>query len=414
MDKIKLLLVPSDLAGVGHFRSIWPAQQIQKDYPGEFDIEINNSPNTNNIEYLANFDIIHFHRHLGNHEQMPELFKMLRERGTILIMDIDDYWDPPKTHPLYGAAQKEGLSKKITETLKTSDYITTTTEIFADYIKPYNKNVKILFNAIDTNHRMWQDEEVVKTDKCRIAWIGGSSHNNDLEVLKSSMNMLHSDTELKEKYQIVMCGYDIRGSITEISPDGKSSRTRKIKPEETIWNKFEETFTNNYQCVNENYKKWLKKCKNEPYPFGNLYDQTYVRRWTLPLTQYGRHYNYCDVCLAPLAENIFNATKSELKIIESGMKKKVLIAQDFAVYKALLKDGENGLLVPTKKNIGGWYKAMKKVINDKELREKLSTNLYNMVKDKYNLKNATKERVEFYKKLIATKQKKVENLSTSK
>lgn len=397
--KTRILFCPSDIAGVGHFRSIWPAQQIQKDFSDEFEVEINNNPNINNKEYFKSFDIIHFHRHLGPFETMPSFFKELRDSGVKLIMDVDDYWSPPKTHPLYGAAVKEKIAEKITKTFKHVDFVTTTTEIFAKHIKKYNPNVYIMVNSIDPNHRMWKKEKI-ESDKCRIAWIGGSSHLNDLELLETSLSKFHNDNSLKDKFQIVMCGYDTRGHITEMTPDGKVHRTRKIEPHETVWNKFEEIFTNKYSCINEEYKKWLKKHKKGKFLEGNEYDQPYVRRWTLPLTQYGKHYNYCDVCLAPLAENVFNEVKSELKIIEAGMMGKVLIAQDFGIYKELIDHGKTGLLVPKKRNHKDWYENMKLVINDKSLRETLASNLHNFVKDKYNIASATKDRVDIYKSIL--------------
>ena len=201
--------------------------------------------------------------------------------------------------------------------------------------------------------------------------------------------------------------------MTEIKPDG-SRNTRNIKPEETIWNKFEQIFTKNYGSLasDPDYVTWLKKIKNEDYP--GKYDKSYVRRWTLPLTSYGKHYDFCDVCLAPLSEtdfvktekgqiikkvHIFNEVKSELKIIEAGMKGKVLIAQNFGIYKELLEDGKTGILVSDNKD--GWYKAMKKVILDKDYREMLAHNLHEFVKDRYELKNVTADRVQIYRDLVA-------------
>ena len=101
--------------------------------------------------------------------------------------------------------------------------------------------------------------------------------------------------------------------------------------------------------------------------------------------------------------------KSELKIIEAGMKKKALIAQDFGIYKELLKDGETGILI--KDNKDGWYKAMKKVIQDPEYRQMLADNLHNFVKDKYDLKNVTTQRAEIYKSLVKEKAKKKAELT---
>ena len=409
-EKIKILFAPSDLMGVGHFRSIWPAQQINKDFGDKFHVEVNNQGNLDDFNYLSQFKIIHFHREFGAFEKMPELFKKLKEMGIIMIMDIDDYWMPPKTHPLHFIVEKHKINEKITETFKHADYVTTTTNIFANEIKKFNKNVHIIPNAIASNHQMWNGEDAKQTDKVRITWIGGSSHHHELLKLQDDMNRLNSDPQLKDKYQIVLCGFDIRGSATQITPDGKEI-TRKILPQESIWNKFEEIFTTNYEICDEDYTKYLKKCAKDSYKKTSEKDLNYVRRWTLPLTQYGKHYDYCDICLAPLDENMFNYCKSELKIIEAGFKNKVLIAQDYGIYHELIKNGENGILIPTKDNNKGWHKAIKKLILDKEYREKLASNLHEFVINNYTLEIVTKKRVEFYEQILKAEEEKREVFS---
>ena len=399
--KINILFVPSDLAGVGHFRSIWPAQQINKEFGDRFHVEVNNQPNLNDFNYLSKFQIIHFHRELGNFEHMPELFKKLKDMGIILIMDIDDYWMPPTTHPLYYMVVKNEISKKITETFKHSDFVTTTTDIFAKEIAKFNKNVFVIPNALASNHQMWNGEDAKQTDKVRITWIGGSSHEHDLMKVEDDMNRLNSDSDLKDKYQIILCGFDTRGSATQIMPDGKEV-TRKILPHESIWHKFEQIFTTNHTICDEDYSKYLKKSLKDSYKNKSEADLNYLRRWTLPLTQYGKHYDYCDICLAPLDENMFNYCKSELKIIEAGFKNKVLVAQDYGIYHELIKSGENGILIPTKDNNKGWYKAIKKLILDKDYRDMLANNLHEFVVNNYTLDIVTKNRVKFYEQILKT------------
>jgi len=416
MSKIKLLIVPSDSQGVGHFRSIWPAQALTTHFGEDFDVEINLGPNMDNMNYLKQFDIIHFHRHLGPFETMEKNFAELKDAGVTLIMDIDDFWEPPTTHPLYQIVKQEKLGEKIMRTMELSDYVTTTTDIFAKEIEKYNKNVIIMPNALNMADKMWKSEVTPNpTDRCRISWIGGSSHFNDLKLLEPSMSALYRNKELEDKFQMIMCGFDIRGSITEIKPDNSRS-TRAILPHETIWLKFEEIFTNKYSDVrkDEDYFKWLNKIKKEDYE--DQYKKSYIRRWTLPLTQYGKHYDYCDVCLAPIDSideyrtdkgqmikrvNKFNEVKSELKIIEAGMKKKALIAQDFGIYKQLLENGKTGILVDNNKD--GWYKAMKKVILDPAYRQELADNLHEYVKEKYELKIVTSNRASVYKDILENK-----------
>tara|TARA_Y100000389_G_scaffold188407_1_gene210953 strand:+ start:4259 stop:5491 length:1233 start_codon:yes stop_codon:yes gene_type:complete len=402
-DKIKILFAPSDLAGVGHFRSIWPAQEIQRNHRDSFDVKIEINPRVDDLEALKKYDIIHFHRHFGPIERLDEIFDTLQSAGVTMVMDIDDYWSPPKTHPMYHAAKNENIAEKITRTLRKADYVTTTTEYFKKEILKYNKNVIVMPNAIDANHKMWkQDDSIKKTDKLRVSWIGGSSHLEDLKLLQGSMVRLNSDDSIKDKYQVILCGFDTRGHITEINQQTGEKKTRKITPQESVWNRFENIFTSDYKIVDEDYRKFLDSYKNETYKsdYSNL---NYVRRWTLPLTQYGKHYNYCDVCLAPLVKNTFNKVKSELKIIEAGMTKKVLIAQDFGIYKDLIEHGENGFLVPEVKNHKDWFKNIKHLINNPEEVDRVSNNLHNFVKDRYSLKTATENRVKCYVKLYKEK-----------
>ena len=410
--KINVLFVPSDREGVGHFRTIWPAKNFYKNYSDEFNVKIDASPNFEDMSELEKFDIIHFHRQIGPLEEQPRVLTHLRSKGVKLIMDIDDYWSPPPTHNLYSLIKSEGIDKKIEEVFKYVDMVTTTTEIFKKEILKYHKNVEVVPNALNLNEAMWKNESTEnKSGKIRIGWAGGSSHLHDLDLLRESMIKL-ANSQFKDKVQIVMCGFDVRGTNTIIGPNGEKT-TIPIQKHETLWLEFEKIFTGNYSLINQDqeYVKWLKKIVNEEYPKQS--EKSYLRRWTLPLTRYGEHYDYFDVCIVPLAEtyrdvsekgqvtykeNIFNKVKSELKIIESGFKKKVLIAQKTGIYEELLTDGENAILVDDNKK--GWYKAIGNVASDAELREKLSTNLHKFVTERYTIEKVNEKRKEIYQKIM--------------
>jgi glycosyltransferase involved in cell wall biosynthesis len=304
---------------------------------------------------------------------------------------------------VYHIAKEHNIKEKTEKTLMKADYVTTTTDLFKKEILRFNKNVLVMPNAIDSNHKMWKeamdsDKANNKGDRLRISWIGGSSHLEDLKLLDASMTKLNNSKELKDKYQIILCGFDTRGTISEKNIHTGKKTVRKINPEETVWNKFEKIFTTNHKIVSKEYLEYLKKYTKKDFK-EDLSDLNYVRRWTLPLTHYGKHYKYCDVCLAPLIENTFNKVKSELKIIEAGMTKKVLIAQDFGAYKEFIKHGENGFLVPKARNHKDWYKHIKYLIDNPEEVERISNNLHNFVKDKYSIEKTTSDRVEIYKKI---------------
>ena len=65
--------------------------------------------------------------------------------------------------------------------------------------------------------------------------------------------------EFRDEFQMYLCGFDIRGNVTEINPQTGERKQRPIKPEETVWKKYEEIFTNGYK----NYFRRPKKLLNE-------------------------------------------------------------------------------------------------------------------------------------------------------
>jgi hypothetical protein len=66
--------------------------------------------------------------------------------------------------------------------------------------------------------------------------------------------------------QFVLCGFDTkRHRFTEINAETKEQRERNIKPEETVWARYEEIFTQKYSIISEDYKKFLLKFVQEPY-----------------------------------------------------------------------------------------------------------------------------------------------------
>lgn len=380
MSKIKVLVIPSDQFGVGHYRSIWPAQEIQKNHSDEFEVDIRlQQPILD--EDIGKFDIVHFHRRINGPEETVDWIKRFQEAGAIVIADQDDYWVPFHGHPAREMVIKHKTHNQIMEAGRAANFVTTTTELYAKHIrKSINPNCHIIPNAVDPTLKMWTPKTPVNypDGKVRIAWIGGSSHQRDLAKLEGMANKVFSDPDIRDKVQFVMCGYDTRGQVTETNPNTGEERTRPIKPEESIWNRFELLFNNN----------------------GHATPDQYVRRNTLPITQYGNHYNYCDICLAPLEEHTFNECKSELKIIETGMMGKALIASDVFIYKELLTHGENALLVDTKKNHKLWYKYVKQLVLDADLRAKLATNLHNLVNPTYTLETVTNKRCAWYKQIL--------------
>jgi glycosyltransferase involved in cell wall biosynthesis len=322
--------------------------------------------------------------------------------GIVVIADIDDYWLPTKEHPIHQLILENKMNLKIIENLKAASYVTTTTELFANEIRKFNKNVIVLPNAIDPTEGQFT-QPTLPSDKVRVGWLGGSSHLHDLKLLDGMVSKLQP---IQDKLQFYVCGFDIRGTVTELNKQTGEQKQRPIKPEETVWVRYEEIFTNNYKIVSPEYKQFLDNFEDTVYP--NLDNENYVRVWTRPVDSYARNYSNFDISLAPIKNHVFNRMKSQLKVIEAGFYKKALIASNVGPYTIDLKhslnngsftDG-NALLVDKNRNHGDWAKYVKKLVDNPNMIVDMGERLYETVKDKYDLTQVTKTRAEFYKSLI--------------
>jgi glycosyltransferase involved in cell wall biosynthesis len=401
MSKIKVLVVPSDRTGVGKFRSVDPHVFLQNLYGDEFHVDIIYDTPYEDLSFWTQYQIVAFHRSIGpDFDRSYNLIQVLNSLGVITICDIDDYWMPGKEHPIHDIIRVNKINEKITANLKVSKYVTTTTTLFADEIKKLNRNVFVFPNAINPNEPQFK-EPTLESDRLRVGWLGGSSHLHDLQLLS-----LGKTTELKDKLQYVLCGFDTRGTVTEINQETGEQKKRNILPHETVWAQYEKIFTQNLITISEDYKKYLLQYTEELYP--NELSEPYVRVWTKPVTSYAKNYSKFDVSLAPIKNHMFNRMKSQLKVIEAGFYKKAIIASDLGPYtidlKHCLKNGNfvdgNALLVDENRNHSDWAKYIDKLEKNRNMVVDMGERLYETVKDTYDLNVVTKNRAEFYKSIL--------------
>ena len=401
MSKIKILVVPSDRTGVGKFRSVDPHVFLQNLYGDDFHVDIVYDPSYDDMTFWSQYQIVSYHRSIGqDFDKANALIQKLNSLGIITVCDIDDYWMPGKEHPIHDIIKHNKINERIIANLKVSKYVTTTTTLFADEISKLNKNVVIFPNAINPNEPQFK-EPTLESDRVRIGWLGGSSHLHDLQLLD-----LARLTPLKDKLQFVLCGFDTRGTVTEINQQTNEHKKRDILPHETVWAQYEKIFTQNLSILSDDYKKHLLKYNQESY--SNESNEPYVRVWTKPITSYAKNYSKFDVSLAPIKNHMFNRMKSQLKVIEAGFYKKAIIASDLGPYTIdlthCLENGNfvdgNAMLVGENRNHSDWSKYIEKLVKNPNMVKDMGERLYETVKDKYDLNNVTKDRRDFYLSIV--------------
>jgi glycosyltransferase involved in cell wall biosynthesis len=407
MSKLRILAVPSDNHGVGKYRILDPYKFIGNNFSEEvhtdivFDVE-------DNDDFFLNYDAVVFHSfiHKAPFERNIQRIEWLKSKGIKVIMDIDDMWAVDQRHPMYEQIKATKLPEKKVQMLRLVDYVTCTTEYFANVIKErlgLSKNVFVFPNAVDENEPQFKSTPI-PSDRLRFGWLGGSSHLHDLDMLKSGIHTIQN--QFLDKTQFVLCGFDLRGQVSEINKQTGEIRKRDILPHETVWSQYEKIFTNDYKSLSPEYSKFLLTFKDEKYSDEN---EPYRRRWTQEISRYANNYNYFDVSLAPLVESMFNGCKSQLKIIEAGFHKKPIIASETnpytidlinAVDEGKFIDKGNALLVSPRKNHKQWAQHIKRLIENPNMIEDLGNRLYETVKDKYSLMKVSKDRVQFFKSIL--------------
>ena len=408
MSKINILVVPSDnQGGVGFYRSTQPHIQLEHQYPDEFSVTFDMNPNWHDLISFKKYQIIHIHKGLFHDmNAFHKAMEFFKENNIVTIMDIDDHWKLDYRHPQYRTIQMYKIDEAIKHNLSIFDYVTTTTDLFKREITPFNKNVYVIPNAINPEDPRFQIKKT-NSKRLRIGMVMGSTHEYDMALIGKISEQL-SKEEL-EQVQFVLCGYDLRGTMKEVDVQTGRVKERPILPKESVWYRYEQTMTSDYKIISPEYKDFLSKfVPNSEYEKVN--NEPYRRCWTKPMDSYYQHYANVDVLLAPLDISEFNKVKSPLKVAECVFSKTAIIASDFGPYTLDLRNGfqrggeiddtANALLVHPTKNNKHWLRFIKILIKNRNLVKKLQNNLYNDLHEKYDLRNVTKDRAEFYKKII--------------
>lgn len=372
-----MLILNTTTAGVEKYRMLEPNLYLAKHH--NYSIEILQGNISEDVFNKHNILFTHFS--VAQNNTILTQLKQLKKNGMKIIVDVDDYWKVPPSHSLYGFIKKNNIVQKTGELFKLADGITVSTKYLANAVKKINGNVIVLPNSLDPNNVRIKNKP---SDKIRIGWSGGSSHYEDIKLLKS----LGLNSKLKnEDIQFILAGFDskIRTSDNKVV-EGFN---------QTIWRKYEEVITDNFSVVSEGYKNHLLSADKHKKYF-NEKNERYRRIWTKSISKYLNVMNEIDIFIVPLIENEFNKYKSELKIIEAGFYKTPVIVSSIQQYEDMIEHGENGFLVKEKRAHKDFTKYVKTYINNPELMQEHAEKLHELCMHKYNLENISQKRLEFY------------------
>jgi hypothetical protein len=337
-----LSIVYPKIGGCQFYRQVHPHEGINT-----VDFRIDTLPSLHMLpsKELSSYHLVQFHKNYVS----TDILQDLKGLGIRTIVDFDDYWELPGNHLSYRKYQEDKQTGKLIRILKTADYITCTTGLLAVQIRKYNKNVFVIPNALDSNHRFAKQINV-PSEKLRFGYLAGSCHKPDVELLRGLNNKLLSR---KFPYELHLFGYK--------------------------WNSV--------------YVDYVKILTSE-----GIYKDNFYLHEALPCPDYLVRYNQFDVPLVPLKANLFNSLKSELKLLEAGIFRKTVIASESMPYKPFLKHHRNCLVA---KGRNDWVRQIQFLANNPQASKDFGEQLHMDIQKQFNYEKITRTRTETYRYILS-------------
>lgn len=210
------------------------------------------------------------------------------------------------------------------------------------WLTKVGKKKKIFIFPNYLNVPYWMQQRVPNNSgMIRILWAGGNSHQIDLEYIKPVMERILAKYK---NVKFVYMGYGGWSSPESHFPEYNHGHKHDLKglPYQQLHMEYGADFIN--------------------YPY------------KLAQTQ-------CDIGIAPLVNNKFARYKTPIKAMEYGINHLPCVGSTF-MYKDVIIDGVTGFLADNQED---FYEKLCKLIEDKELREKMGEEAFKHVVDKFDM-----------------------------
>lgn len=380
--KLRILCVPANEGGCSYYRIINPYKKLEELYPNVLEIRWNKNPlgiDEKTGAWQKDWDFadmkwadIVFTQNLSNFggNYTARIIGKAKEFGKYAAYDTDDLLtNIYKGHRLYDVYKEKGLENITKFIYSHSDLVTVTQRKFAERVKPYCTGIlAIVKNAIDYNLPCWNMQKIPKPRKkfCRFGWAGGIHHEQDLRHFSGVPHFVNQRAGREN------CSWDFYGHPPQQTPKGDWQID--------VWKRYREIILRGFKGG----KNW------------NIH-------YALPPDRYGAFYSNMDVALAPLENNEFNDSKSEIKIAECGRYKIPLIASNVGSYDEWIVDGVTGFLIDPEKSISEWTKILTMMVKQPDLVKRMGENLYKITEENFNLNKVVSQRLDLFEEMMNVK-----------
>ncbi len=282
------------------------------------------------------FDIIIVNRVSS---QPRDYISEAKRAGVKIILDLDDWVYLPEYNSNHNGFYTPEIELRVVEYIKLADVIWCASEylmyqIVNTFDVPVDR-IHYIPNAIDFTQPQFQPQKQ-PLERYTIGWIGGAGHQYDIEKLGKPLENLLS----QKNYNILLGGY----SRSDINT-------------EKYWMYIKYVLTSGNQLPNDHFK---------------IIE-------ALDAYNYAYMYNYIDLAVVPLCNDMFSKCKSSIKVLEAGAFGVPVICSNEEPYKEFIRQG----LVYSSE--GAWDKRIKELIKNPKKGVRMGAALQQYVKENYNI-----------------------------
>lgn len=309
--------------------------------------------------FLCTADVLIVNRiAVARSENASRLIAYCRTQGIKIVYDLDDDVFSLADHT--ERTSYESSLPAVSRLLESADLVWVSSEVLSQRLIDLNSCCEVVPNALE--ERLWLEAAHpvtprLQTDIVRIVYMGTVTHAQDFRLIEEPLQRLSDEF----------------GANIEIELIGVLSSNEELP-----------------SC-----------CKIRAIPTDVASSYPAFVRWIQSQKPW-------DIGLAPLIDSPFNRAKSEIKFLDYTAMGAVPVCSDLPPYRKIGRHEDNCMLVSNKKET--WFTALRRLILDRDLREKLHKSAMETLLSQYTLQTMAWRRRDSLRKLVEVKKDVAENV----
>lgn len=208
----RVLALPSDGHGSGHYRVLQPFQALQ----AAGAVEGAACPRPLDIVEVERFapEVIVMQRRVGDAD-LERIARLQRHSSAFKVYELDDWLPELPAKNIHRRHMPRDIARRLREGLAHADRFVVSTAALAEACAGWHPDIRVAANRLDPALWTALPAPPRRTGKPRVGWAGGVSHDGDLDMLADVVRALAGEVDW---VFFGMCPERLRPHVAEFHP----------------------------------------------------------------------------------------------------------------------------------------------------------------------------------------------------